>query len=160
MTARDDGVEVVPSVASMSRCGDINTKPAQLWEFSSLSPGQVIRPINLRGFLSVRIINMVLIYGYLLSHCDDGGGHPTVIPPWPLSADCCQALLVGARGICQVLSSGERGRTMQLQSNHCYVYLVFACYALLAFTLDLDLTKLIYRMLIRFICIRHHDPNK
>ena len=123
MTGRDDGVEVVPSVAPMSRCGDINTKLAQLWEFCSLSPGQAITPINLRGFLSVRIINMVLIYGYLPSHCDDGRGHPTVIPPWPLSADCCQALLVGARGICQVLSSGERGgRMMQLQSNHCYEF--------------------------------------
>ena len=81
MTGSDDGVELVPSVASMSRCGDIiNTKPAQLWEFSSLSPGQAIRPINLRGFLSARIINMVLITGYLLNHCDDGWGHPTVIP--------------------------------------------------------------------------------
>ena len=52
MTGSDDGVEVVPSVAPMSRCGDINTELLQLWEFSSLSPGQAIRPINLRGFLS------------------------------------------------------------------------------------------------------------
>ena len=41
---------------------------------------------------------MVLIMGYLLNHCDDGRGHPTVIPPLAsLSADCCQAPLGGAR---------------------------------------------------------------
>ena len=86
MTGNDDGGEVVPSVAQMSRCGDINTKLLQLWELTALSPGQAIRPINLRERLFARyycIINMVLITEYLLNHCDDGRGHPTVIPPWP-----------------------------------------------------------------------------
>ena len=88
MTGSDDGAEVVPSVAPMSRCGDINTKLLQLWELTTLSPGQAIRPINLgeRLFARCCIINMVLITGYLLNHCDDTRGHPTVIPPGPLLA--------------------------------------------------------------------------
>ena len=78
---------------------------------------------------------MVLIMGYLLNHCDDGWGHPTVIPlsgpSWPLSlsADCCQAPLGGAGGpgaSARCCHQGTEGTddAMQLQSLLCIWNLV------------------------------------
>ena len=128
------------------QCPDVETKLLQLWELTTLSPGQAIRPINLREKLFIHcchcIINMVLITGYLLNHCDDGWGHPTVIPPGPLLAPLSwlSAPLDGARagGICQVLSSGSWGDEW-CSFNHCYVFGICFCFAHIYFKMyDFD----------------------